>query len=233
MIRNSLIIPCFNEAKSLETLVNQCKKNVNKHTEIIFVNNGSTDDSLKIFKKLIPNNDFNLKFINIKRNIGYGNGILEGLKSSKGQYIGWTHADLQTNPCDALNKFHLFENCSNQDIFIKGKRIKRNMFDSFFSLGMSLFESILFQKFFNEINAQPNLFSKSFYNSWKNPPNDFSLDLYVYVQAKKQKLNIKRFNVYFKERKYGHSKWNTSIKNKIKFIIRTLKFSFNLRFTND
>ena len=98
---------------------------------------------------------------------------------------------------------------------------------------MSIFESMLFQKIFFEINAQPNLFSRSFYQTWKNPPNDFSLDLYVYFQAKKQNLKIKRFNVYFDKRKFGTSKWNTSFKNKLKFILRTLKYSIKLRFKYD
>ena len=98
---------------------------------------------------------------------------------------------------------------------------------------MSVFESILFQKIFYEINAQPNLFPRSFYTTWIAPPKDFSLDLYVYVQAKKQKLKIKRFNVFFDKRQFGESKWNTDLKSKLNFILRTLKFSFKLRFTDD
>ena len=173
--------------KSLNILINKCKKSINNNTEIIFVNNGSEDESLKVFKKLIPNQTNNLKYINLKKNLGYGNGILEGLKKSKGEFLGWTHADLQTNPADALKNFKLFLNPSSEKTFIKGKRVNRNSFDNFFSFGMSIFESMLFQKIFFEINAQPNLFSRSFYQTWKNPPNDFSLDLYVYFQAKKQR----------------------------------------------
>ena len=233
MIKYSLIIPCYNEAKSLDNLICNCKKNIRKDTEIIFVNNGSKDESLKIFKKLIPKQNNNIKYINVNTNIGYGDGILNGLKKSKGKFVGWTHADLQTNPVDAIKNFKLFEDQLSEKIFIKGKRIKRNFFDNIFSLGMSVFESVLFQKIFYEINAQPNLFSRSFYTTWINPPKDFSLDLYVYVQAKKQKLKIKRFNVFFDKRRFGESKWNTDLKSKLNFILRTLKFSFKLRFTDD
>ena len=49
MIKFSLIIPCFNEAKSLNILIDKCKKNIDNNTEIIFVNNGSEDESLKVF----------------------------------------------------------------------------------------------------------------------------------------------------------------------------------------
>ena len=68
------------------------------------------DESLKVFKKLIPNKTSNLKYINLKKNLGYGNGILQGLDKSKGEFLGWTHADLQTNPADALKNFKLFLN---------------------------------------------------------------------------------------------------------------------------
>ena len=42
---------------------------------------------------------------------------------------------------------------------------------------MGLFETLLFRKFFWDINAQPTLMKKKFYKSLKNIPNDFSIDL--------------------------------------------------------
>ena len=80
-----------------------------------------------------------------------------------------------------------------------------------------------------DINAQPTIFHKSFFNSWKNPPNDFSLDLFAYFMAKKCDLNIKRFNVRFDRRLYGKSHWNKGFKEKLKFIKRTLSYSFQLK----
>ena len=48
-----------------------------------------------------------------------------------------------------------------------------------------------------DINAQPTMFHRSFFEKWYKPPKDFSLDLYVYHLALKNKLTIKRFSVYF------------------------------------
>ena len=195
MITNSLIIPCYNEKDNLSYLIKQCKELPLKNTEIIFVNNGSTDGSEKIFTKLLSNTKKNLRHINIKKNIGYGDGIIQGLKEAKGSFLGWTHADLQTHPKDAISGFNYFKKQKSNKVFVKGKRKKRKLSENFFSIGMSIFESILFQTTFYEINAQPNLFSRDFFLSWKQPPNDFSLDLYVYFKAKKDNLHIKRFNV--------------------------------------
>jgi hypothetical protein len=95
-------------------------------------------------------------------------------------------------------------------------------------MGMALFESILMQTKMWDINAQPTLFHKSFFNSWVEPPHDFSLDLFAYFMAKKKGLVISRFPVLFSDRVHGVSSWNISWPNKYKFIKRTLQYSFLL-----
>ena len=80
-----------------------------------------------------------------------------------------------------------------------------------------------------DINAQPTIFSRDLYEFWKNPPLDFSLDLFAFYMAKTNRYNIKRFSVDFPERIYGTSKWNIDFKTKLKFIKRTLKFSMKLK----
>ena len=71
------------------------------------------------------------KIINIKKNLGYGGGIMKGLFCAKGKIISWTHADLQCEPNDvveAINK-HKKEILKNKAI-IKGKRINRQFVES-------------------------------------------------------------------------------------------------------
>jgi hypothetical protein len=63
----------------------------------------------------------------------------------------------------------------------------------------------------------------------ENPPNDFSFDLYAYYLAKSNNYKIIRFPVLFPERIHGKSTWNTSLQSKIKFIKRTLDYSFKLK----
>ena len=222
----SLIIPCFNEAKNLPILISRCKDLIEKYpVEIILVDNGSTDNS----SMLIAKYPF-VKLVKVKKNEGYGNGILEGLNNASGEILAWTHADLQTDPNDLMRGLELVLASTNpQRLFLKGRRYGRSFFDVIFTFGMSLFETLLLQKLMWDINAQPTIFHKSFFQTWQKPPNDFSLDLYVYFMAKKSKLLIKRFPVKFSKRLHGTSDWNTSLLGKYKFIKRTLSYSFNLR----
>ena len=115
-------------------------------------------------------------------------------------------------------------------MYVKGNRQKRPFKDQFFTFGMSIFESILLNKIIYDVNAQPTIFSKDFYESWENPPTDFSLDLYSYYLALKKGLEIKKIKVEFKDRIAGESNWNKGFASKIKFILRTLKYSLKLKF---
>ena len=85
------------------------------------------------------------------------------------------------------------------------------------------------KKFLFDINAQPNIFSRELFDNWKNPPYDFALDLFALYEAKKCGYEIYRFPVIFPKRIYGFSSWNTGIKAKIKFIKRTIEYSFELK----
>ena len=214
MIKYSLIIPCFNEAANLPNLIKKCEAFAKNNFEVIIVNNGSKDNTSEILSKLLGKSSQILK-VEIINNKGYGHGILEGLKKAKGEIIGWTHGDIQTDPADFLKGIKFF-NKGKKNIFVKGLRKERPFNDIFFTWGMSFFESILFKYFLFDINAQPTIFHRDFLEKIKNPPNDFTLDLFFYVLARREKIPVYRFPVIFRKRKQGVSSWNVSFYSKFK-----------------
>lgn len=231
-VRFSLIIPCFNESAGLSDLVSACiAAEFPEDFEIILVDNGSTDDTPSILLSLLDGQS-QIRSVRLEENEGYGNGILFGLNEASGDVLGWTHADLQTDPADFKTAVELFES-EERELFVKGKRFGRPISDVFFTICMSVFEVFLLRRSFWDINAQPNVFSRHFYESWENPPKDFSLDLYAYYLAKKTGLKVLRFLVFFGERQYGSSHWNIDWRSKIKFIRRTINFSFELKKKHD
>jgi glycosyltransferase involved in cell wall biosynthesis len=223
----SLIIPCYNEAKNIPALLERCREVGNFDGEVILVDNGSSDNTVEVLKELLPKYP-GCRSIRVEDNIGYGFGVLEGLKAAEGDILGWTHADLQTDPLDVISGIKIFE-VNGLDIFVKGRRYGRPAADTFFTVGMSFFETILMKTWLWDINAQPNLFTRRFYESWINPPHDFSLDLFVFYQAKLIGLPIFRFPVKFGERLHGVSHWNVDWTAKKRFIRRTIAFSIELK----
>ena len=99
-----------------------------------------------------------------------------------------------------------------------------------FTMGMSLFETLYLGRKLWDINAQPNIFHRSFFENIKNDcPKDFSLDLYFLYMAQKEGLKVIRFDVVFPPRVHGESSWNTGLASKWKFIKRTIEFSLKLK----
>lgn len=227
-MKYSLVIPCYNEAANLPLLLERCKTlGEHKNIEIILVDNGSTDLSSNVLSTLLPFHPY-CKSIRVEKNQGYGSGILAGLREASGDILGWTHADMQTDPNDLLQAIQIFETNGDQ-LYVKGKRVGRPLADVVFTVGMSIFESILLRTHLRDINAQPNLFPRRFFESWENPPHDFSLDLYAYFLARYQGLPVHRFPVKFGDRAHGISHWNVNWAAKVKFIRRTIDFSFELK----
>jgi glycosyltransferase involved in cell wall biosynthesis len=233
MIMLSIIIPCYNESGSIPKLLDICRESCKgkDFVEYIFVNNGSTDNSRAIFEQLfaLAENRF-AKLVDVPVNKGYGYGILQGLYAAGGDVLAWTHADLQTNPKDVIDAFLKYDDAlTDNRCIVKGNRVGRNVFDDFFTGGMSLISSILLAAKLNDVNAQPKIFNRKYMELWERAPYDFSLDLYLLYVARRNKIPIETFPVRFEKRLYGEAKGGGTFKGKIKLIKRTFKYIVQLR----
>ena len=102
-INYSVIIPFFNEERTLETAVlNLLEEDF--ASEIILVNDGSYDNSYQIALKLV-NKYKNIKLVNSKINKGKGHALKVGISKSTKKYIGILDADLEYSPNDLKRLF--------------------------------------------------------------------------------------------------------------------------------
>ena len=96
----SLIIPLINEEESLPELsewISRVMTNNNISYEIIFVDDGSTDNSWKVIEELRSKNQ-NIKGIKFQRNYGKSAGLNEGFRAAQGDVVITMDADLQDSP---------------------------------------------------------------------------------------------------------------------------------------
>ena len=95
----SIIIPMYNEQESLDSLFVELSGLFSQETatEIIFINDGSSDNTLNILKSKIKNYP-TWSIINLYRNYGKSIALQAGFDNSKGEIIATMDADLQDNP---------------------------------------------------------------------------------------------------------------------------------------
>ena len=100
----SCIVPCYNEEASLPYFyaeITRIEKNMKLRGklefEIIFINDGSKDNTLKVLKEFAQN-DSQVKYISFSRNFGKEAAMYAGLQKSTGDYVAIMDADMQDPP---------------------------------------------------------------------------------------------------------------------------------------
>lgn len=145
MKKISVVIPMYCEEEVADIcykrVVNNLKKLSDKYSyEIIFINDGSKDSTLKILKKIASNDD-NVKIISFSRNFGHQAAVIAGIRNVTGDAVIIMDADLQDPP-------ELFEGMIEKwedgyDV-VYGKRKTRS--------GESLFKLLTAKAFYNTLN---------------------------------------------------------------------------------
>ncbi len=99
----SLVIPVYNEEQNLMLLyeaICRALSLVRKSWEVIFVNDGSTDQSLTILRQLAEGDPEHVRVIVFRRNFGQTAAITAGIDYSRGDIVVLLDADLQNDPDD-------------------------------------------------------------------------------------------------------------------------------------
>lgn len=227
--RFSIVVPCYNEAPNIRPLLEAfAGARAACDFELILVDNGSSDGTAAELLRLLPLYSF-AKSAKVEVNRGYGFGILRGLDAAAGEYVGWTHGDLQFGAGSVSGAAGLIDKAGGGKVFAKGLRSGRPLSDRVFTAGMSLFETLLMGTPLRDINGQPTLFHRSLMETWKNPPHDFSLDLYAYVSAARAGFKMIRFRVENLDRARGASTWNRGPGSRLRLVLRTIASSVRIR----
>lgn len=225
----SIVVPCYNEAASLPSLLEAFRQaGAGASFELIVVDNGSSDGTAAELERLLPAYPF-ARSVKVEVNRGYGFGILSGLKAAVGPVVGWIHADLQFEPAAVFEAARRYKEAGNKKILVKGLRLGRPLTDRLFTAGMSVFETVLMGVFLRDINGQPTLFDRALLETWSAPPHDFSLDLYACVTARKAGFRTVRFGAENRARRHGVSSWNRGLGTRLALAWRTMAASLRLR----
>ncbi len=116
-MKQSFICPCYNEEKNVEPFANAVLNafpNTDDY-EIIFINDGSTDNTFNVLRHLNIESKQNIKIIDFSRNFGKEAAIYAGLQHCNGDYITVIDTDLQQNPQIVVDMINILEHDSDVD----------------------------------------------------------------------------------------------------------------------
>lgn len=220
----SIVIPIYNEGKSILETTKKLEKELEKNKidyEIILVNNGSKDNTDKYIKQIIKSNK-KFKRIYVKINQGYGWGIINGFKAAKSKYIGYIDGDGQIRPIDVVSCINYLKKNPNIEM-CKGERkqkhgtIQRKVTSHIFDI---LF-TVLFFKYIRDINAKPKIMKKEVLKSLNLKSKEWFIDAEIIIKCIRKNIKIGNVEVDVISRKYG--KTNVRIKIIFDFFISMIK----------
>lgn len=234
----ALILPCYNEAKSLVKLsqraIAAAQENgfTNKSFQLILVENGSRDNSKEVMAdiKSGPLGPW-IQCVPVSPNLGYGNGIYQGLKAADALFLGWSHADEQCDPGDAFKALGILRQSDQpESTLVKGHRHGRDIKDRIVSAVFKFLARCILWESLDEINAQPKVFHHNLLSRITKPPPNFAFDLYVLYQAVQTGYRIRTLPVLFPPRIHGVSNWASSFAGRYKTILGMIAYMFKLKF---
>lgn len=215
----SIVLPCYNEGESLPAIVESYRQALTesglKNFELILVNNGSTDHSVRVLSALKKKkgNSF-VRVVTIPQNRGYGHGVLTGLETARFDHIGFSHADGQ---CEAGNVFRAYAALKDSRSLAKGVRYGRALGSFLFSRVFELIALVLRRRFLYEVNAQPKVFPKELLDAIREEaPIDFAFDLHVLLRAAEAGYRFETIAVRFPPRLRGSSRWSATFRSRWK-----------------
>lgn len=228
----SLVVPSYNEEKNVEKFYKvavETFKNI-KNYEIIFINDGSKDNTLFELKKLIK--DKKVKVISFSRNFGKESAMLAGLEASSGKYVCVIDADLQQNPKYVLKMLDILKKDDNLDVVAAfQKERKEGKILTFFKNCFYNIIGSMSEVKFKQGASDFRLFTRKVIKSILelNEHNRFSKGIFSWVG----------YNTYYLEyevetRKEGTSAWsfnklfNYAIEGIVSFTVTPLRITFFL-----
>lgn len=225
----SIIIPVYNEQKYLEQSVINLIKIFKQNFEIIIVDDKSSDNSLKIAKKLLNLYPKIIKVIAKKKNEGKGSAIKKGVKFVKGNWVTIHDADLEYNPV-YLKIMHEISKAKGEKYAIYGSRFLKN--NQWLSLKqkignkiITLATNLLYSTKISDMETCYKLFSTKSINLNKIKSNGFEIEAEITSKLIKNKIKIIEIPIKYQARNKHNGK-KIKYRDGFRALTTLLKYKF-------
>ena len=205
----TVLIPCFNEKKTIEKVVDRINDLKDLNLEIIIIDDNSNDGTKDLLKDKIQNKVSKIIFNN--KNYGKGYCVKKGIEASNGDAILIQDADLEYDPYDYPKLIKPIENGSADVVY--GSRFiggdERRVLYFWHSLGNKLLT--IFSNMFTNLNLTDmevgyKLFKSDILKDINLVENRFGIEPEVTAKISKKKIRIFEVGISYYGRKYEEGK---------------------------
>tara|TARA_B100000989_G_scaffold137080_1_gene101818 strand:- start:3776 stop:4486 length:711 start_codon:yes stop_codon:yes gene_type:complete len=226
----TIIIPCFNEIKTIDKIVNKIKKQKIRK-QIILIDDFSTDGTKQIIKKTLYRKVD--KVIYHKKNLGKGACIKSGIKHAKGQIILIQDADLEYSPSDYKKLIKPILSKKTNVVYgsrvLNKNRYSDHNFSSIFRVAanhiLTIFSNILNNQKLTDAHTCYKVFKKDILKKIKLEENGFSFCPELTTKIGLIKEEIFEVSIRYKGRSYGEGK-KINFKDGIDAIITLIYYKY-------
>lgn len=223
MVKLSVVVPVFNEEKTVEKIL-RIIDSVKIDKEIIVVNDCSSDKTQEILSGLkIPG----LKIITHQKNMGKGAAFMTGLKNSRGEIVIIQDADLEYDPCEYYKLVAPIEN--KEADLVLGIRFTKGYKGLFFhrlgNLFLTKFFNLLFHSKLNDVYTCYKVARRDVFNDLHIRSNDYSIEQEIIIKSIKRGLKIKEVPIAYYPRSYSQGK-KIRYHDGLKVLIQMLRSKF-------
>jgi glycosyltransferase involved in cell wall biosynthesis len=205
----SIVIPVYNEIKSLDTLCYKLKDTFKDfNIKYIFIDDGSSDGSKNWLKNnldiIFRKKEFEL--IILEKNYGKGYAVKKGIKNSEGKYTLFLDSDLEYEPQDLFEMYNVIL-ANNEIKVLYGSRNlgSKTQLRRYFINGIAVkINTWIFNFLFNQSLSDLHTGSKIIYSSLLSDlninTNGFGLEVVMSSEIAKKKINIYEYGISYYER---------------------------------
>jgi len=201
-----MVIPVFNDRDSLEVLLKKIDTMETPGFHFLIVDNGSTDLELSTY---LENGGTNWSSIRTPQNLGFGGGIMFGIKASSTAWVGWMPGNLKIDPLDVPNFISQINFDPNS--LIKARRVGRTIVSSSKTLFAGMVQTIMLRKNMLDTGGTPTVCTREFIERLLDPPKDYIFESFILHSARSSKLNVQRPKINYGKRMFGQSHWQNGL----------------------